>query len=659
MKYFAYFLVFVFLDSIRVCFGQTTEKTDTSSILELIEKSRSIRDSQPQQSLKLAHDALDKSQQTGYSKGIALAYARMGRWYFGNNIDSSIFFALKSLNAADEEILPDSRADMHLLLAEAYDEQGRTDSSAYYYYLLGDEAESGKITKPAFMVEIYTKLTIFWINLLEVNYKDEKIGNTIRGYIQKAKQVSLTMPDTADALSSMSFLQGIYYHGIHEYDSARYFYLEFLRTREKIKKLNVLRKISTLTNIAGTYLDQNRPAEAIPYIEQVKQLGNDTAQKKYLSFFMAFVGLQEGKALYQLKKYPAAVQVLEESLDQLKTTGAHMRNEIVDAYKNLGDSYEAMGNYQQALANKNTYILLNDSLFRKEKLDMISRQEIRSRIAEKDKELVQQQLTIAEVRNKVRNKNVVIGSIITLLLVLALLLVSWRRRNMHKQKIQQQKIENLQQKIKIERLNATIAGEEKERTRIARELHDGVGGLITAAKMNFEIIKKDSGKSDSHEYQQVLQLLQEASSELRHAASNLMPEILFKQGLVKAVQLFCDQVSAKSDTRISFQSFGDKKLIDHAFELSIYRIIQELIHNIVKHSRAQNALVQLNFHPDGGMNITVEDDGIGINRTSVTRVATGMGLKNIQDRTKEMGGKLDIKSGDGEGTSVYIEFESP
>ena len=606
----------------------------------------------------MVNEALKKSIASGFTKGMSLAYARLGRWYFGNNIDTSVGFAQKALALLATESLPETRADMHLLLAEAYDEQGRTDSSAYYYYLLGDEAESGTGMKPEVMIEIYTKLAIFWINLIEGSEKDEKITNTIRGYIEKVKHLSTLMEDTAFAASSVYFIEGIYYHGVKEYDSARYYYTAFLEARERLKKINVLRKISTLSNIAGTYLEENRPAKAMPYINRVKELGTDPAQKNYLSFFMAFVGLLEGKALYQLKQFTAAIQVLEQSLNQLKTTGGHLRNEVVDAYKDLADSYENLGDYRHALENKNIYSSLKDSLSHKEKLDMISRQEIRFRIAEKDKELIQQQLTIEKVNNKVRNKNAVIGSIAAIFLFLGLLLIMWRRRNIHKQKLQQQNIENLQQKIKIERLNATIAGEEKERMRIARELHDGIGGLLTAAKMNFELVKHNAGDVQHADFNQGLKLLEEAGVELRQAAKNLMPEILLQEGLTRAVQVFCERVSEKSDTHISFQAFGDRKIIDNNFELSVYRIIQELVHNIVKHSKAKTALVQISFQADGGMQITVEDDGVGINKTTLTHKA-GMGLKNIQDRIKETGGKFDIQSAEGKGTSIYIEYESP
>lgn len=631
---------------------------DSALILELINSADSLWENQPVKAQQIINDALNRSIQTNYAKGMALAYAKLGRWYFGSNINQSVEFAKKALSLFDNNLaLPEEKADMHLLLAEAYDEQGHTDSSAYYYYLLGDEVQAGNINRPEFTINIYTKLAIFWININQ-NSKDEKLLKTTKEYVEKAIEISRLMKDTANGISSIYFLQGAYFHGINEFDSARIYYIKFLKSRERLNKLNTLRKISTETNIADTYLQQNRPQEAMVYINDIKKMGIHPNQASYLSFFMAFTGLQEGKALYQLKQYSASIQTLQEALQKLKTTGGHLRNEVVEAYKILADDFEAMNNYQQALHNKNIYITLKDSLTQKEKVDMISRLEIRYRIAEKNKELAQQRFAILEAGNKIKQKNIFIIGVLVLFVFLAILLMMWRKRNMHKQRLQQQNIENLQQKIKIERLNATIAGEEKERTRIARELHDGIGGLLTGAKMSFEFFKQNVQPEHEKEFQIGLKFLEDAGAELRQAAKNLMPQILLQDGLVKAVQAFCESISKRNNIVIHSQFLGEKKHIDSHLELTIYRIIQELVHNIVKHAAAKNAIVQINFHTDEGISITVEDDGIGFNIANISNQNKGgMGLKNIEERIKESGGKLDITSEEGQGTSFFIEFE--
>lgn len=227
---------------------------------------------------------------------------------------------------------------------------------------------------------------------------------------------------------------------------------------------------------------------------------------------------------------------------------------------------------------------------------------------------------------------------------------------MHKQRLQQERIDNLQQKMEIERLNATIDGEEKERTRIARELHDGIGALLTGAKMNFEMVKKNSQYEHHPDFIEGLKLLEETASGLRETAHNIMPEILMQEGLSDAVKSFCERMTGKGGTVISFQTLGTTGKLDAAFNLPVYRIVQELIHNIRKHAGAATALVQMNFHEDGGLDITIEDDGVGV-ETARLKNSNGMGLKNINERVKQLGGRIDINSIIGKGTSVYLEFE--
>ncbi len=517
------------------------KKIDTSAILQLIDSGERIKNARPDEALQLFYTALRQSEQGYYFKGIALASAKSGRWYFGNNVNKSIALASKALAIYEDKGAGsvENIAEAHLILAEAYDEQGRKDSSAYYYYLLGKEIETGTITNPIAAIDFYIKLTIFWVNLDYSNTSNSGYLETIQRYLSKAKEASKHIKDSADAASSIYFLQGAYYHGLGRYDSARFYYLDYIKEREKLNKMEVIRKISTLVNITDTYLQQTFPPdEAIKYIIQVKELGNTPQRSNFLVFFMTFTDLLMAKAMFQQKKYLPAIQLIDTTLKKLKTTGEHLRDEVVEAYKISADSYEALGDLKKALSYKNTYIQLHDSLLKKDRIDMINRLEIRYRIAEKDKELAEQKLVISEANIRVRQRNIMIIGICLLLLFGTALFWQWRRKNIHKQRLQQERIDNLQQKMEIERLNATIAGEEKERTRIARELHDGIGGLLSAAKMNFELVGKKGVEENDTDLRDGISLLQEAAAGLRDTAHNLMPEILLQEGLSRALDTF-------------------------------------------------------------------------------------------------------------------------
>jgi len=398
------------------------------------------------------------------------------------------------------------------------------------------------------------------------------------------------LPDSNDAISSVYFLQGAYFHALKKFDSARYYYLLYVDERERIGHLPLPRKISAYTNTTDTYLQENKPADAMRFISKVEKLGEAPGKTNYLVFFMQFNNLLKGKALYQLGHYQEAIALTNEALEKLKTTGAHLRSELVDACKTLADSYEATGDYKNALIQKNRYIFLSDSLMRKDKIDMVNRLEVRYRIIEKDKALAEQKLKLAEVENRVRSRNLLISVIALLVLFSIAGFALWRRKNIHKQRLQQERIDNLQQKMEIERLNATIDGEEKERTRIARELHDGIGALLTGAKMNFELVKKSNQYEHNPDFIEGIKLLEDTASGLRETAHNIMPEILMQEGLSNAVRSFCERMTGKGGTAISFQTLGSLENMDATFDLPVYRIIQELIQNIRKHAQATTAL---------------------------------------------------------------------
>ncbi len=636
-----------------------SKTTDTSIIISILQKGETLRETSPTESFQYLNNALENSRGINFERGIARSLAGLARWHFGNDVNKSIVLGKEALQIFEKNNVGsiDNIADVHLLLAESYDELGKKDSSAYFYYLLGAEVESGNLANPDFAVIIFTKLAIFWINLENGPDLIEENKRVIKRFLDKARIESKKIKDTADAKSSIYFLQGAYYHGLRNFDSARYYYNIYLKTREELGKLNVTRKISTFYNIADTYIQQGNTAQTFNYINKIKEIGSEPKNKEYLAFYIALVDLMSAKALYLQKQFQESIDVLNKTLPQLKLTGNHFRNEIVQAYELYANAYEKLGDYKKALKYKNTYIILLDSLTRKDKIDMISRLEIRNRMAEKDKELALQKLSLTEVKSKVKDKNFWITGISLLTISGIIIFGLWRKKNRNKQVLQQERIDNLQHKIKIERLKASITGEERERTRIARELHDGIGGLLSVARMNFELAKKENQNKENLDFIDGIKLLEEATDELRKAAYNLMPEVLLNQGLANAVQAYCEKMTSKGSTEISFQAIGNRKDVTSFFDLPVYRIIQELVHNVIKHARAAHALVQINFQEDGNINITVEDDGIGI-AVDAKNSNLGMGLRNLKERVNDLGGKLDIQSNPESGTSIYLEFDS-
>lgn len=215
-----------------------------------------------------------------------------------------------------------------------------------------------------------------------------------------------------------------------------------------------------------------------------------------------------------------------------------------------------------------------------------------------------------------------------------------------------QKFNSEQQEKEIQLLEAVIEGEEKERSRLARELHDGISGMLVAAKLHFNTLKEKVPQlAEIPEYQHGLSLLDTAVIQVRQTSHNLMPEVLLENGLVKALNRYCITISNDHLT-VNFIALNEIDRYSSNFELAIYRITQELINNTIKHAQATNVLVQLSQY-NNVLSLTIEDNGIGFSEESAEN---GMGLKSIRKRVSAMKGNMDIHSISGQGTSICLEF---
>lgn len=233
------------------------------------------------------------------------------------------------------------------------------------------------------------------------------------------------------------------------------------------------------------------------------------------------------------------------------------------------------------------------------------------------------------------------------------------RTHKHKQRLQQQRINELETEKQLTATEAVLKGEEQERTRLARELHDGLGGMLSGIKYSFQNIKEKLAISgdNGNAFDRNMDMLDSSIKEMRRLAHNMMPEALVKFGLDTALKDFCNDIKQSGALNITYQSVGlEDRAIEQTTAITIYRIVQELINNTMKHASAKNAIVQVTQR-EGNITITVEDDGKGIDPVEIKR-KSGIGWNNIQSRVEYLKGKLDILSDLGKGTSVLIELKS-
>lgn len=220
------------------------------------------------------------------------------------------------------------------------------------------------------------------------------------------------------------------------------------------------------------------------------------------------------------------------------------------------------------------------------------------------------------------------------------------------EQINTQKIKELKQSIALNNLESMIKGQEEERERIAKDLHDSLGGLLSTIKLRYDnLIYEMSGIHKTSEQQRVHDLIDEACSEIRSIAHDLTPGALEELGLIEAIQDMLNRYD-KSGQIITFQYYGfsEQTVLDSEISIYVYRIIQELVNNAFKHAEAKEILVQISLMEDQ-LEVIVEDDGKGYSESAIKK---GMGLENIKSRVYYLKGELSVKSESGSGTSSYI-----
>jgi two-component system, NarL family, sensor kinase len=361
------------------------------------------------------------------------------------------------------------------------------------------------------------------------------------------------------------------------------------------------------------------------------------------------------KSLIGLKKYLNARDLLIELLDSGNLFALDKKNyskEIVDVCKKINDTKNG---YKYSLL----YIKLSDSLYDANSKKEIEALEAKYNNAEKEKQISQleaqkQKAILVSENGKLYNGLFALLSFILVLIVVFL----WKHANsqkklaFEKEKNYQNSLTTLKNQKEIEVMQAAISGEEIERKRIARDLHDGVGSMLSSLKMR--LVKTQSNDSiDRKEIEDISVILNNSITELRHVAYNLVPEALLKLGLEHALSDLCHALKTDTTT-IHFQANEINKNISERNQITIYRIVQELLNNALKHANGTEILVDCSQNKNS-FYLTIEDNGIGFDMNK-SHTFVGLGLKNLKNRVDLLNGKIEIDSTNNGGTMFNIEL---
>lgn len=274
------------------------------------------------------------------------------------------------------------------------------------------------------------------------------------------------------------------------------------------------------------------------------------------------------------------------------------------------------------------------------------------------------ELTLRQLENENNSKKRLVSLLIFSIIILTGALVFfglWMRNRIRirkqEQVLHEQKLKQLENEKQILASRAVLQGQDEERSRLAKDLHDGLGGILSSVKYSFLTMKQTFILQEEHAlaFEKSMNLLDSSLAELRRVSHNMMPESLVKLGLEEALKDYIQTISENSGVKFIYQSFGlDTLLLENIYKTTIFRVIQELTTNIIRHAKANEALVQV-MVKNNQINITIEDNGVGFEPQQVNKLKS-MGIQNLYNRIEYLKGRIDLQTKPNDGCSYYIEI---
>ncbi|MBW1295909.1 tetratricopeptide repeat-containing sensor histidine kinase [Aquimarina litoralis] len=320
-------------------------------------------------------------------------------------------------------------------------------------------------------------------------------------------------------------------------------------------------------------------------------------------------------------------------------------------YYAYSDFYELKGDYKKAYeyyvkANNENEKLYSDNiqnaLLSGNSAYRLKEKELQ--IALKDNEILKQ---ASEIERSASRNKLMTALAIFLLLITLLIWFLYQQR----QKRKDQEIVALKREQQVKTLESLIEGEEKERLRVAKELHDGINVDLSAIKYKLTSLLEKNNEVIN----EAVSMIDKSCEQVRAISHNLVPPALKNFSLVETLQDYCSTTNSIHDQEVSFQTIGAIIEIPKKAEVNVFRIVQELVNNSLKHAEASEIHVQLSYQEGNTIQLTIEDNGKGFNTEEITK--NGIGLANINSRVAYLNGKLDVTS-DTKGTSYVIDINT-
>lgn len=620
-----------------------TAKSDSNKVRLYIQLGQQYETNDPDSALMLYEKALKLSTELEYTRGIISYYTNATYVYnLKGKFDTALVLNLQSVEIARRFGDPERLAACLGNVGSSYMLLEQHEKAIEYYLEILPLFE--KLPTNRNRAVIYDNLCVLY-NSISQPAKAITYG-------QRALDMHRKNNNGYGLVTSLSNL-GMAHNHLGNYNKSITFLEEGLVISKRIN--NQVGVMSAYLNLSDTYIDLGKFQAVKHYCEEALELA--TKLDDALSQAIALRGL----AIYHFN-YNNAKEAESYARKSLRIS-------LDNGYlKHAGQAYNVLASV--SILNRDfrsniTYSIKSDSirevLFNDQIAKNVQTLEVKYETQGKEQQIkeLQQEAEIKDLsiqQNKLVN-GVLIGATISLLAITLLARRNYQQKRTLLKKenqVQEARIAQLESEKQILASEAVIKGQEQERGRLAKDLHDGLGGMLSGVKFSLSNMKSSVTLDTDNllVFERSLDMLDHSIAELRRVAHNMMPEVLVKFGLSEALNSYCDSLRASQIFKIDYQKVGTLERLPEQTEIFLFRIVQELLNNVAKHAKASHVLVQLARH-DREVSMTIEDNGTGFN-TPDEKSFSGAGLASVRSRVEYLRGKIDIQSAPGQGTSIHI-----
>ena len=652
-------------------------KEDSTKVFMFTDIADELTDIDFKQSLVYGQQGLVLAEKIGFKKGIAQAYSTLANAYSDqSDYVQCLDYNLKALQVREELGNASQIAASYDNIGNVYNDQGNFTRALEYYDKSRTISEKNKDIRA--LSQLYNnignayankgdlKKSVYFLfkaltlkdelgnkkgaantaNNIAVVYKMQGNYQEALNYNLKALAFRLALRDSMGLGFSYTNL-GLAYRNLKDEEKASE---NFIKALSIFKRLGYQKGIATVNNNLGLiYVAHNEYNKAELSYKEALAVFESEEDKMGIATALSNLAGVYGK----LKRDAEAAVLFERAEKLAKEAGSY--EVLKELYDHYSEYFEDKKDYRNAYNYHVLFSEAQDSLRADENSSALAEMKTQYETNIKDKEndnlIAENRVKDLTISQKNIQRNVFIILFISMI-VIAVLLIS---------RVQLKKKEELSKQLLVQqeiRSKSVIEAEAKERSRIARELHDGIGQQLSAAKLNISALQsflKNPDDSDKLMIQNAIDLLDDSVKEVRNVSHSMIPNALIKFGLVSAVREFINKISSTGNLKVNLEIVGLIERLEKTKEAVLFRVLQEVVTNILRHANASEIGIQLVKH-DHELSIVVEDNGVGFDVEKIINSEKGIGLKNIQSRVDFLNGSVFFDSRPTKGTTVTIEI---